>query len=112
MVVATAVIAHDFGDGVSTVGVVLGSRGDLRTSVGWLLADAAAPLLGAGTALTVVVSQGVLAGLLGFFAGSFLFIGAGHLLPEAQQEGKAPWLFAAVACGFAFVLLAARLLNG
>src|ERR1700733_6877288 len=34
-----AVIAHDFGDGVSTVGVVLGSRGALRASVAWLLVD-------------------------------------------------------------------------
>jgi ZIP family zinc transporter len=46
--VAIAVIAHDFGDGVSTVGVVLGSRGGLRASVGWLLADAVAPVVGCG----------------------------------------------------------------
>ena len=41
--VAIAVIAHDFGDGVSTVGVVLGSKGGFRASIGWLLADAIAP---------------------------------------------------------------------
>jgi zinc transporter ZupT len=32
--VAVAVIAHDFGDGVSTVGVVLGSSRALRASIG------------------------------------------------------------------------------
>jgi zinc and cadmium transporter len=64
--VAAAVLAHDFGDGVTTVGVVI-------------------------------------ANLLSFFAGSFLFIGAAHLLPEAEHEGKAPWLYVAVVVGFVFV---------
>jgi zinc transporter ZupT len=109
VLVAIAVIAHDFGDGVSTVGVVLGSRGGLRASVGWLLADAAAPVLGCGAARVVSVSQGFIAELLGFFAGSFLFIGAAHLLPEAEQEGKAPWLYVAVLAGFGFVLVVSRL---
>jgi zinc transporter ZupT len=112
VLVAIAVIAHDFGDGVSTVGVVLGSRGGLRTSVGWLLADAAAPVLGCGAALVLSISQGLIADLLGFFAGSFLFIGAAHLLPEAEQEGKAPWLFASVVAGFGFVFVVTHLLKG
>ena len=103
--VAIAVIAHDFGDGVSTVGVVLGSKGGLRASIGWLLADAIAPVLGCVAALSISISQGLIAELLGFFAGSFLFIGAAHLLPEAEQEGKARWLYVAVVAGFVFMLI-------
>ena len=56
--VAMAVIAHDFGDGVSTVGVVLGSRGKLRHSLGWLLADATAPVVGCAAALVLSISPG------------------------------------------------------
>jgi len=111
MLVAIAVIAHDFGDGVSTVGVVLGSRSGLRASVGWLVADAAAPVMGCGAALIVSISQGVIANLLGFFAGSFLFIGAVHLLPEAEREAKGPWLYITVMAGFAFVLIVSRVLK-
>jgi zinc transporter ZupT len=103
--VAVAVIAHDFGDGVSTVGVVLGSSGALRASIGWLLADALAPVVGCAAALGVSISQGLIADLLGFFAGSFLFIGAAHLLPEAEEEGNAMWLWLVVVAGFGLMFL-------
>ena len=109
--VAIAVIAHDFGDGVSTVGVVLGSKGGLRASIGWLLADAIAPVLGCLAALSISISQGLIADLLGFFAGSFLFIGATHLLPEAEEEGESRWLYVAVVGGFAFMLIVNRVLK-
>jgi len=111
ILVAIAVIAHDFGDGVSTVSVVLGSRGRLRTSVGWLLADAAAPVVGAGAAQLFSISQALMADLLGFFAGSFLFIGAAHLLPEAEQEGSRPWLFVSVLAGFGFIFVVTHILK-
>lgn len=112
MLVAIAVIAHDFGDGVSTVGVVLGSRGGLSTSVSWLLADAAAPVIGCGVAFLIAISPGFIANLLGFFAGSFLFIGAAHLLPEAEQEGEAPQLYVAVVAGVGFVFVINYLMKG
>lgn len=103
--VAIAVLAHDFGDGVTTIGIVLGSKGKLRTSIGWLLADATAPILGCAAALALSVSPTVIAPLLGFFAGSFLFIGAAHLLPEALHEGKARWLYVAVVAGFGLMAI-------
>jgi len=111
VLVAIAVIAHDFGDGVSTVGVVLSSRSGLRASIGWLLADAAAPLVGCASALVIEISAGAIAELLGFFAGSFLFIGAAHLLPEAEREARGVQLYVAVIAGFAFVLLVSHVLK-
>jgi ZIP family zinc transporter len=87
VVVGVAVVAHDFGDGVSTVGVVLASKGALRASIGWLAADAVAPVAGAMLALALHVPRHGLAVMLAFFAGSFLFLGAVHLLPEAARAG-------------------------
>ncbi len=101
--IGIAVIAHDFGDGVSTVGVILGSRGALRASLAWLLADAVAPVAGVLAARTLHLSPAVLACLLGFFAGTFLFIGAAHLLPEAARDARKGPLLAAVAAGMAFI---------
>jgi zinc transporter ZupT len=98
--VAIAVITHDFGDGVSTVGIVLGSRGRVLASVGWLVADAAAPVVGCGAALLLSISQGMIADLLGYCAGSFLFIGAAHLLPAAQREAEGSRLYVAVTAAF------------
>ncbi len=101
--IGVAVIAHDFGDGVSTVGVVLGSRGALRASMGWLLVDAAAPLLGVLVAHALHVPRAVLAHLLAFFAGTFLFVGGAHLLPEAARERRGAWPAASFVIGFAFI---------
>jgi zinc transporter ZupT len=111
LMVAVAVLAHDFGDGVTTVGIVLGSRGGMRASLGWLLADAAAPVVGCAAGLGIHIHPGFIGSLLGFFAGSFLFIGAAHLLPEAEHEGKAPWLYIAVVAGFVFVAIIGQLLG-
>jgi zinc and cadmium transporter len=111
VLVAIAVLAHDFGDGVTTVGIVLGFRSGLRASIGWLLADAIAPVIGCALALAINISPAVLANLLGFFAGSFLFIGAAHLLPEAEHEGKRPWLYLAVVAGFVFITIVSRVLQ-
>jgi ZIP family zinc transporter len=101
--IGAAVVAHDFGDGVSTVGVVVASKGALRASLGWLVADAVAPVLGAIAARAVHVPPTVLAYLLGFFAGSFLFVGAAHLLPEAMGEGRRGGVALSVGAGAAFV---------
>lgn len=105
ILVAIAVIAHDFGDGVSTVAVVLGAKGSTRASLGWLAADALAPVAGAAAATLLAIPPGFLVGVLGFFAGSFLFIGAAHLLPEAGHEGHGVALPLAVVAGFAFIAL-------
>jgi len=68
-------------------------------------------VIGCGAAFVISISQGLIASLLGFFAGSFLFIGVAHLLPEAEQEGKAPWLYIAVVAGFAFVAIVNQVLK-
>lgn len=101
--VGIAVVAHDFGDGVSTVGVVLGSRGAVRASVAWLVADAAAPVAGVLATRALHVPRPVLADMLGFFAGTFLFVGAAHLLPEAAREGRKGPLTASFVAGIAFI---------
>lgn len=108
LVVALAVLTHDFGDGVSTVGVVLGQRGRTRTAFGWLLADALAPVLGAAVPLVLTISPSLLGPLLGFFAGSFLFIGASHLLPEAGGECSESARFGSFLAGMLVIVLATQ----
>jgi ZIP family zinc transporter len=111
LIVALAVIAHDFTDGVSTIAVVLGSSGGVRASVWWLAADALAPVLGAATGSLVPVGEEAVAALLGLFAGSFLFIGGGHLLPRSQLEPAGLGPPAAVAVGVALMFAVTRLLR-
>jgi ZIP family zinc transporter len=103
IVIAFAVICHDFTDGLSAVTVMLNSGNSLKNSLRMLFLDAVAPLLGAVVALFIVVPQYYLALLLPFFAGGFLYLGASDLLPEAHE--KNPQILTIVACTSGFILV-------
>lgn len=106
LAMALAVLVHDFADGLNVVTLATaGGRG--RTAVLVLLGlDALAPVVGAALSQVVTVSSGTLGLLIASFAGVFLAIGAGHLLPEAQhgRPGAAPALVLLAAAGAAIVL--------
>lgn len=86
LVVAMAVIAHDFSDGMNTVTIMLKAGNSLRSSLQMLIVDAAAPVLGAISTLFIAAPPSVLVYLLPFFAGGFLYLGASDLLPEAHEK--------------------------
>ena len=82
LIVAAAVLAHDFADGLNTVNVVTKNGGSRAFALRWLAVDAAAPVLGACLSLLIAPGRGPLAVLLALFCGFFLHIGANGLLPE------------------------------
>lgn len=85
VLVAIAVLAHDFSDGFNTVTVLLRHNASRSTTFRWLLIDAITPLLGATTALSFSLPPLELAIILSVFAGTFLYIGSSDLLPEAHH---------------------------
>lgn len=85
LVVAAAVLIHDFSDGLNTVNMVTKNGGDRRTAFKWLLVDAIAPVLGAAASLLVIFPAAMLAIVLAVFSGFFLYIGASDLLPESHH---------------------------
>ena len=91
VVVAVAVLAHDFSDGINTVSVVSRHGGTYRGALSWLLADALAPLLGAVVTLFFSVPESQLGLLLALFAGFFLYIGASDLIPESHHAHPTLW---------------------
>jgi zinc transporter ZupT len=103
IIIAIAVIFHDFTDGLSTVTVMLNSGNSLRNSLRMLLLDAITPVLGAVVALFVEVQQYYIVLLLPFFAGGFLYLGASDLLPEAHE--KNPQTLTVISCISGFVLI-------
>src|SRR5262245_50031370 len=87
LVVGFAVIFHDFSDGLNTVTVMLRAGATRKTASSWLFLDALTPSLGVLATFLVSLSPAVLAVILAFFVGEFLYIGAADLLPEAHQRG-------------------------
>jgi len=105
LIVAAAVLAHDFADGLNTVNVVMKNGGSRSFALRWLAVDAAAPVAGAGLSLLVEPKAGVLAVLLALFCGFFLNIGASGLLPESHRANPRPSTTVATLLGAAFLYL-------
>lgn len=108
MVLALAVLAHDFSDGVNTVTLSLTGQGP-KTARLWLIADAIAPIVGILAAQLIGVRQDHLALLLAGFAGVFLYIGAGELVPESHRRHPHVWTSIATMLGMAVIYAAVRL---
>jgi len=89
IVVALAVLAHDFSDGINTVNFILKNKGEKRQAFRWLLIDAVAPVLGVLVTLLFSVSEQSLGLLLALFSGFFLYIGASDLIPESHHAHPA-----------------------
>ncbi len=107
LIVLLAVLAHDFADGMNVVTLALDAARGQRLAIGLLILDALAPLAGAALSTVVAVSPGALGLLLASFAGVFIAVGAGHLLPEAQHRDprRGPALVALSGVGAAIVLV-------
>jgi ZIP family zinc transporter len=108
-IIAAAVLAHDFSDGINTVGVVLNQRGGARSAFGWLVIDAVAPVIGAASTLMLKFRPEVLGGCLALFAGFFIYISASDLLPESYHDHPTTGTTAMTILGMATVYVAVAL---
>lgn len=111
LIVAAAVLAHDFSDGINTVSVITRHGGSYKRAMRWLLVDAIAPVLGIAATLLFGVTDENLGLLLALFAGFFLYIGASDLIPESHHAHPTFWTTAATILG-ALVLFGAVRLAG
>jgi ZIP family zinc transporter len=107
--VAIAVIAHDFTDGLNTVNLLLLNKNNRKRAVGFLLADAVAPILGALSTLLFTIPDAALPIYLSFFAGFLLYIGASEILPEAHTKHSSYLTVALTVFGAACIFAVTRL---
>lgn len=109
IVIALAVISHDFSDGLNTVTVMLAHGNPLPRSLALLLLDMVAPVLGAASTLLFHLPPTVLPWMLSFFCGFFLYIAASDLLPEAREHDS-PMVIVMTTLGMALVFAITRAL--
>lgn len=91
IVVAIAVLAHDFSDGINTVGFILKNKGEKIKALKWLFIDAIAPVLGIFATTFFQLKEANLGLLLALFGGFFLYIGAADLIPESYHAHPTKW---------------------
>ena len=111
IIVAIAVLTHDFSDGINTMNIVLKNRGNRAIALRWLLLDAVAPVLGIISTLFFTLPNAGFGVALALFAGFFLYIGASDLIPESYHAHP-KFLTTAMTLAGAAVLYAAITLIG
>lgn len=107
IVVAAAVLAHDFADGLNTVNVVVKSGGTRRDGLKWLITDAVAPVIGATTSLFFEMPRNTIGLVLALLAGFFLYLGACDLIPASQHLSHRwpTWLATLAGAVYLFVVV-------
>jgi zinc transporter ZupT len=89
LLVLLAVLVHDFADGLNVVTLAFAGGRGRRAALFLLVLDAIAPMVGIALSQVITLVPEQLGLLLGAFAGAFVAIGAGHLLPESQHRQSA-----------------------
>jgi zinc transporter ZupT len=111
IVVAIAVLTHDFSDGINTMNIVLKNQGRRSQAFRWLMVDALAPVLGIASTHFYTLPGAGFGIALALFAGFFLYIGASDLIPESYHAHP-KFLTTAMTLGGAAVLYLAITLIG
>ncbi|MEU3607337.1 ZIP family metal transporter [Streptomyces sp. NPDC035033] len=107
--VALAVITHDFADGFNTYTLTSLYGNERRKALAMLVADAIAPIAGAGLATLLTLPEELLGSYLGFFGGALLYLAAAEILPEAHHTHPARTTLLCTVAGVAFIWLVAGL---
>jgi ZIP family zinc transporter len=109
-IVATAVLVHDFSDGINTVNLILKNKGTTKEAFRWLLIDSFAPALGAISTLFFTIEESSSLGMiLAIFCGFFLYISASDLLPESYHGHPTKWTTVMTVLGMAVLYIAVHL---
>ena len=108
IIIAIAVIAHDFSDGLNTITLMLSNKNTVKKSVIFLFIDALAPIAGAASTYLFTIPSSILQLYLGFFVGFLLYIGASDLLPEAHSKHSSWRMLGLTILGTVFIFIVTR----
>ncbi len=109
IIVAVAVLTHDFSDGINTVNMIFKNNGNIKQAFKWLVLDAVAPVLGITATIFFTLPASSLGVILALFAGFFLYIGASDLLPESQHAHPTFWTTFMTVLGILVLFVAIKL---
>jgi zinc transporter ZupT len=111
IIVAIAVLTHDFSDGINTMNLVLKGRGSRAHALRWLWVDALAPVVGVCSTAFFTLPDKAFGTALALFAGFFLYIGASDLIPESYHAHPKFLTTAMTLAGAAVLYLAITLIG-
>lgn len=105
LTILTAVVLHDFSDGMSTVTILKNVKYKNPVIMRMLILNAVAPFLGVLVGFKATISETAIAIMLSVFAGFFISIALSELLPQAHADRTRRSGFALTILGIAIVIL-------
>ncbi|MFZ3211679.1 MAG: zinc permease [Terriglobales bacterium] len=111
LVVAVGIIVHDITDGLNTILLVTRGAPASKKDLAYLVADAAAPIVGGTLVVLSALPSHQLALFLGVTSGFFLFTATGDLLPDAHRRSPGFGVSAATLAGIVLIGIAVRLVS-
>jgi zinc transporter ZupT len=109
LLIALAVLLHDFSDGINTVNILMHHSAGNNSALRWLSIDAVAPLVGTASTLFFSLPQAAFAKVLAVLCGFFFYIGATDLLPESQHGHPTRFTTLMTLLGMGMLYIAATL---
>ncbi|HVM86969.1 MAG TPA: ZIP family metal transporter [Puia sp.] len=110
ILIAIAVIVHDFSDGLNTVTIILKNDGSRIKAFKWLLADSLAPVVGVVSTFFFSIPSQIFALVMALFGGFFFYIGTSDLLPESFKTSSY-WTTCATILGVTITYFTSRFLT-
>jgi len=108
-IVAAAVLAHDFSDGINTVNLVFRKEGRNKRARIWLFLDALAPIVGAVTTRLFIIPDQIISIILIVLSGFFIYIGASDLIPESYHGHPTKWTTILTIVGAVVIFIAVKI---
>src|SRR3989338_258156 len=108
LIIALAVLAHDFSDGLNTVTIMLNNKNKTKRTLAMLALNATVPILGTLSTFLFKIPVNFLIIYMGFFIGFLLYIGASDLLPEAHSKHSSWKMLGLTVLGAAFIFTVTR----
>jgi ZIP family zinc transporter len=109
--VSLALVAHKFADGLNAASLMLTHNNSVKNTIRMVVLNAALPIIGALSTLLFVIPEEYLPLYLGFFAGFFLYICAGDILPQAHDEKSDRLTIVLTVIGAAFMFAVTRFVS-
>jgi len=109
LIMAAAVLAHNFSDGINVISFLLKNGAEQKTALKWLATVSLAPTLGIFATNFFKLSENSLGLILAVFGGFFLYIGAAELLPESHHGHPTRWTTVVTLLGVFVLYLVIRL---
>ena len=110
--VAVAVMAHAFSDGLNTVAMLSGVENWTKRAKSLLGADAIARIGGASVGTFVSISDNFLGIYLAVFAGFLTYLATSHILPEAHSNKPSKAILLSTILGVLGMFVMINLVHG